>query len=100
MSGGITVWPLNYTWYSTGGKEGLEPSADAKKIVELIDKGGFPTPDTPPGPAIPPVRAALCGRDRILLLDPPAEGTTGEFLREPDGRVAWLRIGGRMHRRA
>jgi peptide/nickel transport system substrate-binding protein len=37
LSGGITVWPLYYTWYSTGGKEGLEPSATAKKIVELID---------------------------------------------------------------
>jgi CubicO group peptidase (beta-lactamase class C family) len=69
-------------------------------VVDLLDKGGFPTPDTPPGPSIPPVRAALCERDRILLLEPPAEGTTGEFLREPDGRVAWLRIGGRMHWRA
>ncbi len=37
LSGGITVWPLYYTWYSTGGKEGLEPSVEAKKIVELIN---------------------------------------------------------------
>jgi peptide/nickel transport system substrate-binding protein len=38
LAGGITVWPLFNTWYNTGGKEGLEPSADAKKIVELINK--------------------------------------------------------------
>jgi peptide/nickel transport system substrate-binding protein len=38
LSGGITVWPLFNTWYNTGGKDGLEPSADAKKIVELINK--------------------------------------------------------------
>jgi peptide/nickel transport system substrate-binding protein len=31
LAGGIT-------WYNTGGADGLEPSADAKKIVELIDK--------------------------------------------------------------
>ncbi len=38
LSGGINVWPLYNKWYSTGGKEGLEPSADAKKIVELINQ--------------------------------------------------------------
>jgi peptide/nickel transport system substrate-binding protein len=38
LAGGITVWPLFNTWYNTGGTDGLEPSADAKKIVELIDK--------------------------------------------------------------
>jgi peptide/nickel transport system substrate-binding protein len=45
LSGGITVWPLYNKWYSTGGKEGLEPSAEAKQIVELIDKARTVGPD-------------------------------------------------------
>ncbi len=62
-------------------------------------RGGFPTPDSPPPPAPPPVRAALCGVDRLLLLDPPRQGGLGEFLRGPDGSLAWLRLGGRIHAR-
>jgi peptide/nickel transport system substrate-binding protein len=37
LAGGITVWPLFNTWYNTDGADGLEPSDDAKKIVELIN---------------------------------------------------------------
>jgi peptide/nickel transport system substrate-binding protein len=35
---GLTLAPLVGKWYSTGGKEGVEPSADLKKVVELLDK--------------------------------------------------------------
>jgi peptide/nickel transport system substrate-binding protein len=45
LSGGINVWPLYNKWYSTGGKEGLEPSAEAKQIVALIDKARTVGPD-------------------------------------------------------
>jgi hypothetical protein len=45
------------------------------------------------------VRAALCGTDAILVLDEPLKGVRGEFLRAPDGQIAWLRAGGRVMRR-
>jgi hypothetical protein len=69
--------------------------------VEFVPLGGFPTPDTPPMPAPPPLKAALKakGDDRcqgLVLLDEPAVGQQGEFLRE-DGQIVWLRLGGRLH---
>lgn len=77
----------------------------AHLLVEFVPLGGFPTPDTPPMPAPPPVRAALTaggegghGDDGLLLLDEPAKGQQGEFLRE-GGELAWLRLGGRLHAR-
>jgi CubicO group peptidase (beta-lactamase class C family) len=74
-------------------------------LVEFVPLGGFPTPDTPPLPAPPPVRAALMkvgqgGGDGLLLLDEPAIGQQGEFLRDVSGGdIAWLRLGGRLHAR-
>jgi CubicO group peptidase (beta-lactamase class C family) len=67
--------------------------------VHFTPKGGFPTKETPPPPAPPAVRGALCGQDRLLLLEEPFKHITGEFLRAPDGAITWLRIGGRIMRR-
>ncbi|HLW48731.1 MAG TPA: ABC transporter substrate-binding protein [bacterium] len=36
--GNITTGPLWKQWYDTGGKEGMEPPAAVKHLVELIDK--------------------------------------------------------------
>ncbi len=36
--GNITTGPLWKPWFDTGGKEGMEPPAAAKRLVELIDK--------------------------------------------------------------
>lgn len=69
-------------------------------VLEILPKGGFPAQDSPPPPPPPPVRLALCGPDRVLILDEPGRGNQGEFLRGADGQIAWLRIGGRVHRKA
>jgi peptide/nickel transport system substrate-binding protein len=37
-SPGLAFAPLVRQWYATGGKEGVEPTPEIKKIVELIDK--------------------------------------------------------------
>ena len=68
-------------------------------VLQAFDKGGFPTPDTPPGPPPPPVRLAFYAEDRVVGLDEPFKDARGEFLRDPDGRIAWLRVSGRLHRR-
>jgi CubicO group peptidase (beta-lactamase class C family) len=75
----------------------LEMSAGALTLT-VIPKGGFPTPDSPPQPAPPPTKLALCGPDRVLALDEPFSGDQAEFLRTADGKLAWLRFGSRVHR--
>ena len=67
-------------------------------VLTIIPKGGFPTPDSPPQPAPPPTRLALTGADRLIALDEPHNGDQAEFLRGADGKLAWLRFGGRVHR--
>lgn len=52
-----------------------------------------------PPPPPPPVRMALCGPDRVLILDRPERGHQGEFLRGADGQMLWFRIDGRVHKR-
>jgi len=62
--------------------------------------GGFPTRDTPPASTEPslPVRFALYDEDHIVGLEEPFKGALAQFLRNPDGSIAWLRIGMRIHR--
>ena len=62
--------------------------------------GGFPTkdilpPDTEP---LPPVHYGFYDEDHIVGLEAPHEGDLGQFIRDPDGGVAWLRLGSRIHR--
>jgi hypothetical protein len=59
--------------------------------------GDFPA-DTPP-PVPPPTSAAFYGADSVIALDGPLKDARGEFLRASDGYIAWLRFGGRLHRR-
>ncbi len=68
-------------------------------MLQVEPKGGFPTPDAPPSPAPPPTRLAFCGKDAIIGLDEPFKDNRGEFLRDDQGQVVWLRFGGRVHRR-
>ena len=34
----LTIGPLWRRWYATGGKEGIEPPPEVKRIVEIVDK--------------------------------------------------------------
>jgi CubicO group peptidase (beta-lactamase class C family) len=62
----------------------------------VTSRGGFPTEDAPPMPSPPPVAVAFFDRDRLFVPEGQAEGTELEFLRRSDGRIAWLRLGGRV----
>jgi CubicO group peptidase (beta-lactamase class C family) len=69
-------------------------------IFHHIPLGGFPTPDTPPGPALPPVRLAFVEEtDTLLGLDEPFKGAIADVLRDPQRRAAFFRIGGRAHQK-
>ena len=71
---------------------------DHALMLQSIPKGGFPTPDSPPGETPPPTRLAFWGTDKVIALDDPFKGSRGEFLRNPDGSIAWFRFGSRVHR--
>ncbi len=72
-------------------------AANGYLIHTEIPRGGFPTPQTPPGEPAAPVRLAFYDIDRVIGLDEPAKGSLGEFLRNSDGSLAFFRIGGRVH---
>jgi CubicO group peptidase (beta-lactamase class C family) len=68
-------------------------------MLQRIPKGGFPNKEQQPPEPPPPVRAALYGENLLIGLEEPLKGSRGEFIRDPDGTVAWLRLGSRAHRR-
>jgi hypothetical protein len=68
-------------------------------IYHHIPLGGFPMPDTPPGPAMPPMRFSFYGEDKVIGLDEPYKDALGEFFRDKKGRVQFFRIGGRAHKK-
>lgn len=74
-------------------------SSEGGLVLQIIPKGGFPTPESPPNEAPPPVRMAFYAEDRVIILDEPMKDARGEFLRNPDDTIAWLRLGGRIHAR-
>jgi len=62
-------------------------------------RGGFPRADTPAPPAPPPTHLEFIGDDWIRATDLPFVGNRGEFVRDPDGSIGWLRWGVRAARR-
>ena len=68
-------------------------------VAQMIPQGGFPKRDSPAGPKPPPTRLALGTEDAVIALDPPFKDARGEFLRDEQGALIWLRFGGRMARR-
>jgi len=68
-------------------------------IYQDVPLGGFPTPDTPPGPAAPPMRFAFYEKDKLIGLDEPYNGGLADIIRDDKGRVEYFRVGGRAHQR-
>jgi CubicO group peptidase (beta-lactamase class C family) len=75
-------------------------SREGRLAIGRRSLGGFPTRDIPPpstGP-LPPVHYGFYSKDHIVGLEGPHKGALGQFLRDPDGSIAWLRLGMRIHR--
>jgi len=68
-------------------------------VYHHIPLGGFPTPDTPPGPAMPSMRFAFYDQDKLVGLDEPYDGALADIIRDEEGRVEYFRVGGRAHKR-
>jgi hypothetical protein len=70
---------------------------DGHLMLEMIPKGGFPKPDSPPRPAPPPARVEFQAPDECHVTDGVLKNNRGEFLRGEDGRIAWVRFARRIH---
>ncbi len=82
------------------GTECFDIKVKGKQLVyHHIPLGGFPTPDTPPGPAMPPMRFAFYKQDNLVGLDEPYKGALADIIRDDKGRVEYFRVGGRAHQR-
>ena len=82
------------------GTECFDLKADGKYLVyHHIPLGGFPMPDTPPGPAMPPMRFIFYAVDKLIGLDEPYKDALGDFIRDEKGRVEYFRVGGRAHQK-
>ncbi|MBN2117550.1 MAG: beta-lactamase family protein [Anaerolineales bacterium] len=82
------------------GTECLDLQAKGEHLVyHHIPLGGFPRPDTPPGPALPPMRFSFYQKDRVIGLDEPYKGELADFIRDEKGKLRFFRIGGRAHRK-
>jgi len=71
----------------------------AKLVYHHIPLGGFPTPDTPPGPALSLMRFSFYEKDKVIGLDEPYKNALGEFFRDEKGTLQFFRIGGRAHKK-
>ena len=64
--------------------------------LRFIPKGGFPTPETPARPAPPPAVVRFASEDELFAVDDLWKGERVRFLRDEDGGIKWLRVGGRV----
>ena len=70
-----------------------------KLVSQEVYKRGYPNMDSPPPPAPPPMSLVRCEENRLLILDGPYKDDTIEVIREADGSIGWLRMGGRIYKR-
>jgi CubicO group peptidase (beta-lactamase class C family) len=70
--------------------------SDTGLVYQAFSHNRLGVQPTPPDP--PPSRVAFTSDARFTLLDGPLKDTRGEFLRGSDGRVRFLRVGGRVYR--
>ena len=68
-------------------------------IYHHIPLGGFPTPETPPGPAMPRMRFSFYEKDKVIGLDEPYKDVLGDFIRDEEGLLQFFRVGGRAHKK-
>ena len=67
-------------------------------LIQRIQKRGFPSASSLVPPPVPSVPYVFYARDRLTGREA-AGGDRAEFLRESNGNVTWIRIGGRIARR-
>jgi CubicO group peptidase (beta-lactamase class C family) len=64
-----------------------------------IPLGGFPLPDSPPGPSIPAMRFLFYEKDKAIGLNEPYKDMLGDFIRDENRKLKYFRIAGRAHKK-
>ncbi len=89
-----------YVGYYTAQLSDVEVRLGAENLLlQVIPKGGFPDKASPAGPKPPLAPAGFVAPDRLLVTGGPSTGSRAEFIRNDDGTIGWLRLGGRIHAR-
>ncbi len=89
-----------YVGYYSAQLSDVEVSHDEENLIlQVIPKGGFPDKSSPAGPQPPVAPAGFVAADRIIVTGGPSTGSRAEFIRNADGTIGWLRLGGRIHAR-
>lgn len=68
-------------------------------VYHHIPLGGFPMPDSPPGPAMPLMRFSFFDKDLVIGLDEPKKDAIGDFIRDEKGKIEYFRVSGRAHKK-
>lgn len=77
-------------------------------IFDVVARSGgltikFPSPSVGPNgkkpPGIPPIPMYFFDDDRVTASKGPSKGAKAEFVRGANGRLAWFRFGGRIHKK-
>jgi len=76
----------------------VQASAGALTVVDTSPERGFAERRHRPIP-LPPAKLAFTDADATAVLDGPRKGERAEFLRDPSGKIEWMRWDGRIARR-
>jgi CubicO group peptidase (beta-lactamase class C family) len=77
----------------------LTPDDAGGMWMDITPRGGFPKPDSPPGPKAPACHIRFVNCELAYAIDGASQGAAVEFLRDDAGHIAWARRGGRVHKR-
>jgi CubicO group peptidase (beta-lactamase class C family) len=95
----VTVTPAELAAYRGRYVDGFKRLEVALEPARGVLRGRMAAlGDDEEGP-LPTVRLALYDRDRAVHVDEVYPGLKADFLRNGSGRVAWMRLGGRLYRR-
>lgn len=84
--------------YETTTEEVTLTAANGGLTATVIDRGGFPTKDSPPTSDEPTtLKLRFYDRDRVVVEDAEGSDRRADFIRDADGQIAFFRFSGRLH---
>ena len=72
---------------------------DGNLSLQVTFKQGFPTAEIPPRAPLPWQTVAIHKADHLITMGDGPSQIRGDFFRNPDGTIGWLRWGSRLHKR-
>ena len=70
---------------------------DGQLIFNMAYTSGLPGMEPPPSP--PPMPLAMCGEDEMIITEGPLKNARAEFIRDDEGKIAYMRLGLRINPR-